>query len=53
MSFPVANLIERVTLTLGPDPPLDFNAFLAAIEQDADRHNVKLTAKRQKFLRSP
>jgi type I restriction enzyme M protein len=30
----------------------DFNAFLSAAEDDADRHHVKLTAKRQKLLQT-
>ncbi len=44
--------MDRVAVALGPGPHLDFNAFLAAVEQDADRHNVKLTAKRQKLLQT-
>jgi type I restriction enzyme M protein len=47
---PLANLVDRVAVALGPGPHLDFNAFLAAVEHDADRHNIKLTAKRQKLL---
>jgi type I restriction enzyme M protein len=38
---PLANLVDRVALALGPSPHLDFNAFLAAVEQEANRHNVK------------
>jgi type I restriction enzyme M protein len=39
-------------VTLGPGPHLDFNAFLAAAEQEADRHHGKLTAKRQKLMQT-
>ena len=49
---PLANLADRLAEILGPGPHLDFNAFLAAVEKDADRHNVKLTAKRQKMLQT-
>ena len=49
---PLATLVDRVALALGPGPHLDFNTFLAAVEKDADRHNVKLTAKRQKLLQT-
>ena len=31
---------------------MDFNAFMAAVVQDAERHGVKLTAKRRKLLQS-
>ena len=46
----LANLVDRVAVALGPGPHQDFNAFLAAVDQDADRHSVKLTARRQKLL---
>ena len=49
---PLANLINRVANALGHGPHLDFNHFMAAVERDADRHNVKLTAKRQKLLQT-
>jgi type I restriction enzyme M protein len=49
---PLANLVDRFALVLGPGPHLDFNDFLAAVEQDANRHNVKLTARRQKLLQT-
>ncbi|MGH2669289.1 MAG: HsdM family class I SAM-dependent methyltransferase, partial [bacterium] len=49
---PLTNLLDRVAAPLGPGPHLDFNTFLAAVEQDADRHDVKLTAKRQKLLQT-
>jgi len=48
---PLANLIDRVTEAIGAGPHLDFNAFVCAVEADADSHNIKLTAKRLKFLR--
>jgi len=49
---PLVNVVDRVTHTLGPGPHLDFNTFLAAVEGDADAHNVKLTAKRKKLLQT-
>ena len=49
---PLANLVDRLADTLGPGPHMDFNAFMADVEKDADRHGVKLTAKRQKLLQS-
>ena len=47
---PVANLVERVAALLGPGPHLNFNAFMDAVEADADKHNIKLTAARKKLL---
>ena len=49
---PIANVVDRVAETLGPGPHTDFNAFLAAVERDADKHGVKLTAKRKKLLQT-
>ncbi len=49
---PLVNLVDRIAVTLGPGPHLDFNAFLAAAEQEADRHHGKLTAKRQKLMQT-
>jgi len=49
---PIANIIDRVAITLGPGPHTDFNTFLAAAEYDAEAHGVKLTAKRKKLLQS-
>jgi type I restriction enzyme M protein len=49
---PVANIVDRLADSLGPGPHLDFNAFLTAAQEDADRHRIKLTAKRQKLLQT-
>jgi type I restriction enzyme M protein len=49
---PLANLVDRLANTLGPGPHTDFNAFLVEVEKEANRHGVKLTAKRQKLLQS-
>jgi type I restriction enzyme M protein len=49
---PLANLARRVAETLGAGPHLDFNAFMDTVEADADKHGVKLTAKRKKLLQS-
>jgi len=48
----LANLVDRVAGVLGSGPHLDFNAFRAAVEKDADRYGVKLTAKCRKLLKT-
>ncbi|MCB2188754.1 MAG: type I restriction-modification system subunit M [Deltaproteobacteria bacterium] len=49
---PLANLARRLAKTLGAGPHRDFNAFMKACDSDADKHGVKLTAKRRKLLQS-
>lgn len=49
---PLANLVDRLAVSLGIGPHLNFNVFVAAVEADADKHGVKLTAKRVKLLQS-
>jgi type I restriction enzyme M protein len=49
---PLAGLIDRLARELGSGPHLDFNAFLTVTRQAADRHGIKLTAKRQKLLQT-
>ncbi len=49
---PLANLVNRVAAELGAGPHLDFNHFLEACLIDAEKHGVKLTAKRKKLLQS-
>ena len=49
---PLANLVSRVTDILGEGPHPDFNAFMDVCAADADKHNVKFTAKRKKLIRS-
>jgi type I restriction enzyme M protein len=49
---PLANLIDRLAAALGPGPHTDYNAFLEHAQADAERHNVKLTARRLKLLQS-
>lgn len=49
---PLAHLIERVVKIVGVGPHLDYNEFYAAVDQEADKHNVKMTAKRQKILQN-
>lgn len=49
---PLAKLVDRVALSLGRGPHLDYNRFVAAVEEDAGRHNVKLTARRKKLLQT-
>jgi type I restriction enzyme M protein len=47
---PMANLVDRVSASVGPGPHLDFNAFMRAVGEDAVGHGVKLTAKRRRLL---
>nr|WP_246156298.1 hypothetical protein [Thiohalocapsa marina] len=49
---PLANLARLVAETLGIGPHPDFNAFMDACDIDADKHGIKLTAKRKKLLQS-
>lgn len=49
---PLVKLAGRVAQTLGPGPHMDFNAFVEAVEADAEKHNVKLPAKRVKLLQT-
>ena len=49
---PLANLVDRLAVSLGIGPHLNFNVFVAAVEADADKHGVKLTAKRLNLLQS-
>ncbi len=49
---PLAKLADRVAQTLGPGPHMDFNVFVEAVESDAEKHNVKLPAKRVKLLQT-
>jgi len=49
---PLANLADRLATGLGPGPHTDHNTFLAQVEADAERHGVKLTAKRLKLLQT-
>jgi type I restriction enzyme M protein len=49
---PLADLADRLAASLGPGPHVDYNTFLAQVEADAERHGVKLTAKRLKLLQT-
>ncbi|MGZ9111930.1 MAG: type I restriction-modification system subunit M [Rhodoplanes sp.] len=46
---PLANLVAQV---IGPGPHRDYNRYLVAVETEADRRAVKLTAKRLKLLQT-
>jgi len=48
---PLANVAERVAARLGGDALMDYNVVWEAVKADADAHNVKLTAKREKLFR--
>ncbi len=49
---PLANVVDRVAVELGPGPHRDFNRFMSAIAADAAAHRVKLTAKRKTLLKT-
>ena len=49
---PIANVVDRVATVVGPGPHNNFNVFFAAVDQDAEKHSVKMTAKRKKLLQS-
>ncbi|MCL6615493.1 MAG: SAM-dependent DNA methyltransferase, partial [Firmicutes bacterium] len=48
----LAELVDRVADRLGPGPHLDFNAFLAAMDKEADRRETKISAKWLKLLQT-
>jgi type I restriction enzyme M protein len=47
---PLMSLLDRVATLMGPGPHADFNAFVAKVEEDAKKNNVKLTSRRRKLL---
>jgi type I restriction enzyme M protein len=49
---PIANVVDRVANSIGQGPHSDFNSFIDEVEADAERHGVKLTAKRSKLIQS-
>jgi type I restriction enzyme M protein len=49
---PTANVVDRVAERIGEGPHNDFNIFLEAVEKDAERHGIKMTAKRVKLLQT-
>ena len=49
---PLANVVDRVGVELGPGPHRDFNCFMSAVATDAGVHGVKLTAKRKTLLKT-
>ena len=49
---PLINLARRVAYSIGAGPHLNFNDFMAYCAADADRHGIKLTAKRKNMLKS-
>ncbi len=49
---PLAELVERVAKKLGTGPHVNFNIFMDAVETDAKKHKVKLSAKRKKLLQT-
>lgn len=48
---PLGNVVDRVAGSFGPGPHLNFNAFMSAIDADAEKHNIKLTGARKKLLK--
>lgn len=49
---PLAKCIDRIAKKIGAGPHYDFNHFVQELEVDADKHNVKLTAKRIKLVQT-
>ena len=49
---PLADLADRVAKKLGVGPHLNFNIFMDAVEDVAEKQSFKLTAKRQKLLQT-
>lgn len=49
---PMSNVVARVAEKLGAGPHRDFNAFMAAVREDAGKRGVKLTSKREKLLQT-
>lgn len=49
---PIANIIERLSESLGQGPHSDFNIFLTEVEKESERQGIKFTSKRQKLLQS-
>lgn len=47
---PLVAVVEDVAAKYGDGPHRDFNQFLEQVETAADRHGVRMTAKRQKLL---
>ncbi len=48
---PLASVVDRIADSLGPGPHLNFNGFMDAVDADADKHSIKLTAARKKLLK--
>ncbi|MGB6648126.1 MAG: class I SAM-dependent DNA methyltransferase [Bacteroidota bacterium] len=44
--------VDRLAEILGPGPHTDYNAFLEAVEVNAQKYDIKLTAKRLKLFQS-
>ena len=49
---PLAKLVRRVVKAMGVGPHLDWGVFMDTCDADAEKHGVKLTAKRRKLLQS-
>lgn len=48
----LATLLEEVAAGMGAGPHMDYNAFSAAVEDAADKKDIKLTPKRWKLIES-
>lgn len=48
---PLANAVDRIAGSLGPEPHLNSNAFMDAVDADTYNHNINLTAARKKLLK--
>jgi type I restriction enzyme M protein len=50
--LPLANLLERLAEKIGTGPHMDFNAFSEALEEAADKDDIKLAPKRLKLIQT-
>jgi len=48
---PLAQTVDRVAAKLGPGPHMDFPEFMHELREDAERHNVRVPARRAQRLR--
>jgi type I restriction enzyme M protein len=49
---PLADVIDRIALEIGPGPHQDFNAFLETLSGTATRYGLKMNAKREKLIKA-
>lgn len=50
--LPLFNAIERISKSIGIGPHSDFNKFLEFVLEDAEKHNLKFSSKREKAIKT-